>query len=161
VNKEIADFVKSILVLSIVIVSYILSLYRLRKNTEYANKYGDNTFKLLTRLMLTWLIKGLCLLMLFGIIKNKIDIFIVFYVMMPSWIALNLLLFRSQWMSGLFIVLKGVYYLGVIVVSAIQFFLKSDSMTETAIGFTMALAIFESVTALSDGIEKMCNNHSV
>ncbi len=73
-NKEIADFVKSILVLSIVIVSYILSLYRLRKNTEYANKYGDNTFKLLTRLMLTWLIQGLCLLMLFGIIKNKIDI---------------------------------------------------------------------------------------
>ena len=39
--------------------------------------------------------------------------------------------------------------------SAVQYFLKSEDAAVLALGFTMSLAIFEAITAISDGYIKM------
>ncbi|WP_448861293.1 hypothetical protein [Clostridium sp.] len=154
-DKDIVELIKSLLTLGMAMIALFLSTYRSHENEKYAEEYKDSSKMLLFRWLLTYLIKGLSVGMLIGIFVNKIDIFVAFYVMTPLLIALNLIFFQSEKMNGILTFLKGGYYLGVIAVSAIQFFLKSDGMAETAIGLTMALAIFESVSAISDGYKKI------
>ena len=52
-------------------------------------------------------------------------------------------------------IIKGVYYIGLASISMIQFAFDMENIGESAIGFTMALAIFESISEIDDGIKKM------
>ena len=52
----------------------------------------------------------------------------------------------------MFTLIKGFYYLGLSIISLIQFLCESQNVAELALGFTLALAIFESIAAICEGI---------
>lgn len=62
---------------------------------------------------------------------------------------------KEEAIQGFCLLLKGGYYLILSVYSTIQYYSKSEKLVELAVGFTISLAIFESATALSDGIIKI------
>lgn len=108
------------------------------------------------RLLITWLLKGISIVVILGMLIKVLDPFIAFYVLTPVLIVLNLILFDStDWMWGFLTFIKGFYYLGLIIISIVQFLLGSEEVAVLALGFTLSLAIFESITALSDGYKKM------
>jgi hypothetical protein len=154
-DNEIVEIVKVFLSLAVSILCLVLSRYRAKENEKYATKYKNNATLLLLRLLLTWLLKGISIIMLVGVITNRLDIFIAFYILTPTLIALNLMFFNTDWMKGVLTFTKGVYYLGLTVILLLQFLLKNQDVAELALGFTLALAIFESITALSEGYLKM------
>lgn len=154
-DSEVVLVVKELFSFIVAILCMILSKYRAEKNKDYANKYSDNTILLLWRLILTWMLKGLSFVILIGIIANGLDSFVVFYILTPILIALNLVFFHSDWIKGIFIFIKGLYYLGLAIISVVQYLLENQDVAELALGFTLALAIFESVTALSEGYSKI------
>lgn len=156
-DNAIVEIVKAFLSLAVSILCLVLSRYRAKENEKYATKYENNATLLLLRLLLTWLLKGISIIMLVGIITNRLDIFIAFYVLTPTLIALNLMFFNTDWMKGVLTFIKGFYYLGLTVISLVQFLLRNQNVAELALGFTLALAIFESITALSEGYLKMCS----
>ena len=78
------------------------------------------------------------------------------YIAIPIIISMLYLLRRkdeSFW--GFYIILKGTYYFILAIYSAIQYYTKSANLAESAIGFTISLSIFESITAFSDGYQKI------
>ena len=78
------------------------------------------------------------------------------YIAIPIIISMLYLLRRkdeSFW--GFYIILKGTYYFILAVYSVIQYYAKSLNLDELAIGFTISLSIFESITAFSDGYQKI------
>lgn len=156
-TNEIFEIVKAFLSLAVAILCLALSKYRAKENEKYAIKYENNATFLLLRLLLTWLLKGMSILMLIGVIINRLDVFIAFYILTPTLIALNLIFFNTDWMKGVLTFVKGFYYLGLTVISLIQFLLKNQDVAELALGFTLSLAIFESITALSEGYSKICS----
>ena len=96
--------------------------------------------------------------MLLGLATKALDSFIAFYVFTPILIALNLILFDStDEMWGFLTITKGFYYIGLCIISTLQFLFRSEDVAVLALGFTLSLAIFESVTALSDGFNRMQN----
>lgn len=153
--NDIIDIVKSLFTFLVAVLCLILSKYRFKENKKYAIKYEDNTALLVLRLILTYLLKAISLVMLIGMITNKLDIFIAFYVFTPMLISLQLVFFYTDDSKFIFILMKGFYYLGLGSVSLIQFLRKSPDVAELALGFTLALAIFESVAALSEGFMKL------
>lgn len=80
------------------------------------------------------------------------------YIVIPlSVVGMYLLRKNEGTIQGFCLCLKGIYYLILSIYSIVQYYSKSEKLAELAIGFTISLAIFESVTALSDGIEKIEN----
>lgn len=150
------EIVKAVLSSAVAIVCLYLSRYRMKRNEEYAEKYASKVSWLLLRLLITWSLKGVSIVMILGMVTKFLDIFIVFYILTPMLIALNLILFDStDWMWGFMTFVKGFYYLGLIIISTVQFLLGSEEVTVLALGFTLSLAIFEATTALADGCSKM------
>lgn len=154
-TNEVFAIIKRLFAIIIAILCIVLSRYRAAENRKYADKYDGNTRLLLYRLLLTGLFKAISIIMLWGIITNKVDIFVAFYIFVPVLIALNLIFFNSEWMNGIMTFIKGIYYVGLIIISIIQFLLKNEDVGELALGFTIALAIFDCVNALSEGYSKM------
>lgn len=153
---EVIEIVKIILSVMVAIMCLYLSRYRLKRNEEYAEKYVDNVSQLVLRLLITWSLKSVSVIMILGIVMEVLDVFIAFYILIPVLIALNLILFdRTDQMWGFMTFVKGFYYLGLIIISTVQFLLGSEEVAVLALGFTLSLAIFESITALSDGYRKM------
>gem|GEM_PF-1288756 len=152
----ITEIVKFVVPLIVATICFLLSNYRFKNNTGYAVKFNDDSGKLIFRLIITEFLKWSGIILILGLIMNFIDGFIAFYIFTPIMIALNLILFDStDWMWGFMTFVKGCYYFGLIIISAIQFFLGSKEVATLALGFTLSLAIFESITALSEGYRKM------
>lgn len=125
-------------------------------NIEYSEKYSGNASRLVLRLLITWSLKAMSLVMILGTAMHFLDPFIAFYILTPVLIALNLILFdRTNWIWGFTTFVKGFYYFGLIIISSIQLLLEIEEASVLALGFTLSLAIFECLTALSDGYRKM------
>ncbi len=150
------EVLEATLSLAVAILCLCLSRYRLQRNKEYAKKYAANTSLLLLRLLITWSLKLVGIVMLLGLIWKCLSPFIAFYIFTPVLIASNLVLFDgTDWMWGFMTFVKGLYYLGLFMISAIQLFLGREDIALLAIGFTLSLSVFEGITALSDGYKKM------
>ena len=99
--------------------------------------------------------KIISIIILIGICTNKLDVFIAFYVFTPMLICLQLIFFYTNDTKAMFTLVKGFYYLGLSIISLIQFLCENQNVAELALGFTLALAIFESIAAISEGIMKL------
>ena len=133
-----------------------LQQYRMKRNAEHAKDYESDNSKIWSRIFITKAMQCLTLLLLWSMCRDYLDPFISIYILTPGIIILNLYLFgNTDWMRGLFILSKGVYYGCLAAMSAFQYFLKSEDVAVLALGFTMSLAIVEAVTAISDGYYKM------
>lgn len=64
-------------------------------------------------------------------------------------------IFYTNDTKAMFTLVKGFYYLGLSIISLIQFLCENQNVAELALGFTLALAIFESIAAISEGIMKL------
>lgn len=95
------------------------------------------------------------IIVVIGIIK-LLGWFAGIYIAIPLSVAVMYLLRKKEEaIQGFCLLLKGGYYLILSVYSTIQYYSKSEKLAELAVGFTISLAIFESATALSDGIIKI------
>ncbi len=154
-TNEIIETVKSCLTLLIAILCLIFSKSRFKENKRYAVKYENSIISLILRLILTYLLKIISIIILIGICTNKLDVFIAFYVFTPMLICLQLIFFYTNDTKAMFTLVKGFYYLGLSIISLIQFLCENQNVAELALGFTLALAIFESIAAISEGIMKL------
>ena len=155
-SNEIIVAIKEMMSLVVAILYLLLSRYRAKENKKYADENARNVKLLKMRLLKTYILKGLSIVILLGIIANLIDSFIAFYILTPLLIVLNLIFFGStDWMCGFITFIKGVYNVGVTIISMVEFLLKIEDVGVIALGFTLSLAIFESATALSEGYSKM------
>lgn len=94
--------------------------------------------------------------MLICSITNIIDNFIVFYIFTPLLVVTNILFFRqSHTIGAMMTLVKGGYYIGLAFVSGIQYVSGSPDIAELALGFTLALSIFEGIPNLLDGYIKL------
>lgn len=120
----------------------------------HIKKLNENT-KDIRRETLSALYVAIAVIILVGGIKVW-GIFIEMYIAIPIAIALLYLLRqKDNGILGVYFVLKGLYYAGLAIYSICQYFINYEKIEVLALGFTLALAIFESFTALIDGIEKM------
>lgn len=102
------------------------------------------------------ILKYLSIIIIFLILTQKINYFIAFYILTPILIAVNIVFFKNkELIMGGMTLIKGIYYIGVIIISLIQYLCESSYATELALGFTLSLAIFESITAISNGYSKL------
>ena len=110
---------------------------------------------LIIRWIITEIFKWGSIVMLIGIIIKELSIFLALYILIPLLIALHMIFFNSDYLKGVMTFTKGIYYVGLTIISIIQVFLTTANVAELALGFTLSLAIFESVTALDDGYKNM------
>ena len=120
-TNEIIETVKSCLTLLIAILCLIFSKSRFKENKRYAVKYENSSILLILRLILTYLLKIISIIILIGICTNKLDVFIAFYVFTPMLICLQLIFFYTNDTKAMFTLVKGFYYLGLSIISLIQF----------------------------------------
>lgn len=86
-------------------------------------------------------------------------VFIEIYIAIPIVIALLYVLrHKEEKIEGFYLILKGIYYAGLAIYSTYQYLIKTMELEELALGFALALAIYESIAALIGGIEKIFNN---
>ena len=87
----------------------------------------------------------------------KIDIFVLFYLFTPFFYGLWLFSFGINELTiGLFTISKGGFYICLAIISSVEFFYSSEpELGKLALGFTLSLAVFESMTALIDGIKRL------
>jgi hypothetical protein len=138
------------------LVCLYLSKYRAEQNKIYADKHVNNTNLIILRLFITNLLKGLTIVLLLGTWGKWINPFISFYILVPALIALNLILYgQTVWLKGFVTFVKGIYYVGLVIISLIQFLLYNTDVEILTLGFTMSLAMFECVGALFEGYSKM------
>lgn len=155
-TDEIFDIIKAIMSLVVAILCLYLSKYRTEQNNIYADKYANNKSLLILRLSITYLLKGLTIVFLIGLLMKWIDSFVAFYIFVPILISLNLILYgNTEWMEGFVTFIKGIYNIGLVSISLIQFLLFNTDVEILALGFTISLAIFEGVDALFEGYSKM------
>lgn len=78
------------------------------------------------------------------------------YIAIPIAISgLYILRYRDRVILNCYMLLKGIYYLCSAIYSIWQYYSESSKLSELAIGFTIALAIFECVIALKEAIENL------
>lgn len=135
-TNEIIETVKSCLTLLIAILCLIFSKSRFKENKRYAVKYENSSILLILRLILTYLLKIISIIILIGICTNKLDVFIAFYVFTPMLICLQLIFFYTNDTKAMFTLVKGFYYLGLSIISLIQFLCENQNVAELALGFT-------------------------
>lgn len=150
-NNEFVLLLESLLSLGIVFFYLHLSKYRYRENKRYASKYENNKEMLIFRLKVTVVLKWGSIAMLICLITEVLSVFIALYILTPLFIALNKILFNTDYLKGVMTFTKGIYYVGLTIISVIQVFFTTVNVAELALGFTLSLAIFESVSALYDG----------
>lgn len=156
--SEIIKLLESILSIVITIFCIYLSRYRCEENKKYAEKYANNTVMLLVGLFVDNILKWASYLIVFALVLGKLSVFIGFYIFVPTLIGLHIIFYNDEYIKGLMTMIKGLYYIGVIIVSIIQVFFVAEKISELAIGFTLSLAIFESLTALSEGYKNVCKS---
>lgn len=154
-SSEIIQTLEALLSLGIAFLCVCLSKYRYQENKKYAVKYENNTKMLIFRLIITEMFKWGSIAMLIGIIIKALSVFLTLYIFIPLLIALHIIFFNSNYLKGVMTFTKGIYYVGLTIISIIQIFLTTANVAELALGFTLSLAIFESVTALDDGYKNM------
>ena len=154
-NNDIILLLETLLSLGIAIFCLYLSKYRYRENKKYASKYENNTKMLVFRLIVTEILKWGSIAMLICIMAKILSVFIALYILIPLFIALHMILFNTDYLKGIMTFTKGIYYVGLTIISVIQIFFTTANVAELALGFTLSLAIFESVSALSDGYKNM------
>ena len=150
-SSEIIQTLEALLSLGIAFLCVRLSKYRYQENEKYAVKYKNNEKMLIIRLIITEIFKWGSILMLIGIIIKVLSIFLALYIL----IALHMIFFNSDYLKGVMTFTKGIYYVGLTIISIIQVFFTTANVAELALGFTLSLAIFESITALDDGYKNM------
>ena len=101
-TNEIIETVKSCLTLLIAILCLIFSKSRFKENKRYAVKYENSSILLILRLILTYLLKIISIIILIGICTNKLDVFIAFYVFTPMLICLQLIFFYTNDTKAMF-----------------------------------------------------------
>ena len=89
--------------------------------------------------------------MLICVVTKVLSVFIALYILTPLFIALHMIFFNTDYLKGVMTFTKGIYYVGLTIISVIQVFFTTVNVAELALGFTLSLAIFESVSALYDG----------
>lgn len=155
-TDEVVVGVKMLFSLFVTFILLWLSKKRVKENEKYAERNSDNSKKIITRLLLTSCFKWGSIALVWLMSCNKVDGFIAFYVFTPIFIISNSIFFRNiDYMMGIITFIKGFYYLGLTIISIVQFLLKIQDTAEIALGFTLALAIFEGATALTDGYFKI------
>lgn len=157
-NNEIVLLLETFLSLGIVVLCLYLSKYRYQENKRYANKYENNTKMLVFRLIITEIFKLGSIAMLIGIITKILSVFIAIYILIPLLIALHMIFFNTDYLKGVMTFTKGIYYIGLTIISVIQVFFTTVNVVELALGFTISLAIFDSVAALYDGYKNVQNS---
>lgn len=141
------EILKAFLSATVVILYLYLSRYQ---RNEHAKRYTGNA----NQLGIIWSLKSISVIMLFGMMMKIMNPYIAFYILTPVLIALNLLLFyKTDWMWGFMTFFKGFYCFGLIIILTVKFLLEEVAILELV--FTLLLAIFESITALSDGYKKI------
>ena len=137
----------------IVIIFTLLIYYGWKKyHTKYLLKHQAVSVK---AEIISMIYAAVTVIVLIGVIE-KCGWFSGIYIAIPiSVVGMYLLRKKDEVIQTFCLVLKGIYYLVLSVYSIIQYYSKSEKLAELAIGFTISLAIFESTTALSDGLEKM------
>ena len=146
-NNEIVLLLEALLSLGIAIFFVYLSKYRYCENKRYASKYENNKKMLIFRLIVTEILKWGSIAMLICVLSA----FIALYILTPLFIALHMIFFNTDYLKGVMTFTKGIYYVGLTIISVIQVFFTTVNVAELALGFTLSLAIFESVSALYDG----------
>lgn len=150
-KNEIVLLLEALLSLVIAFFCVYLSKYRYRENKRYVSKYENNTKMLMFRLVVTEILKWGSIAMLICITTKVLSIFIALYILTPLFIALHMILFNTYYLKGVMTFTKGIYYAGITIISIIQVFFTTTNVAELALGFTLSLAIFESISALYDG----------
>ena len=145
-NNEIVLLLEALLSLGIAIFFVYLSKYRYCENKRYASKYENNKKMLIFRLIVTEILKWGSIAMLICVVTKVLSVFIALYILTPLFIALHMIFFNTDYLKGVMTFTKGIYYVGLTIISVIQVF-----FTTVNVGFTLSLAIFESVSALYDG----------
>ena len=146
-NNEIVLLLEALLSLGIAIFFVYLSKYRYCENKKYASKYENNKKMLIFRLIVTEILKWgrIC------VVTKVLSVFIALYILTPLFIALHMIFFNTDYLKGVMTFTKGIYYVGLTIISVIQVFFTTVNVAELALGFTLSLAIFESVSSLYDG----------
>lgn len=150
-NNEIVLLLEALLSLGIAIFFVYLSKYRYCENKRYASKYENNKKMLIFRLIVTEILKWGSIAMLICVVTKVLSVFIALYILTPLFIALHMIFFNTDYLKGVMTFTKGIYYVGLTIISVIQVFFATVNVAELALGFTLSLAIFESVSALYDG----------
>ena len=84
------------------------------------------------------------------------EVFATVFIIFPIGISVfSLLRQKDSKFGGFCCLLKGIYYAILAVYSIWQYYNNNTSLIQLAIGFTIALAIFESVVAIQNGIISM------
>ena len=136
----------------VAIISLCLSKSRFRENEKLAKKYEKNYFMLCARLVITTVLKVMSVILLICILTDLIDTFIIFYIFTPLLIIMNVIFFgESHTINAIMTLTKGGYYIGLAIVSGVQFVIGNPNIAELALGFTLALSIFEGIPSLYDG----------
>ena len=103
---------------------------------------------------------GLAVIVLVGGM-NCWNSFLEVYIAIPIAISgLYILCYRDKNIVNFYFFLKGLYYLSLAIYSIWQYYSESQRLSELAIGFTIALAIFESVTALIESASNLLKKNN-
>mgnify|MGYP004571042259 CR=1 FL=1 len=114
-----------------------------------------NEIKSIKKEFISMLYAALVAIILIIIIENC-GWFAGIYIGLPLSVVIMSWIRRDDEMIQKFcVLLKGIYYIAVALYSIVQYYSKSEKLAEVAVGFTIALAIFESTAALHDWILKI------
>lgn len=144
-------------IIQAIITLVILILYIFWKkyhSKEIRKGIKMNSIKIFSELWHALYAAGACIILL--ILLKALGEFAVVYIALPICVGL-LYIFRSydEKYFGFYCLLKGIYYLLLAIYSIWQYYSNSQTLVVLSIGFTISLAIFESIVALRDGIIKM------
>lgn len=151
--SEISGLISASFGFVVAVISLCLSNLRFQENKKLAKKYENNRFMLHARLVVTEVLKVMSVVLLICSLTDLIDTFIVFYIFTPLLIIMNVIFFgEAHTIKAVMTLTKGGYYIGLAIVSGIQFVMGIPNVAELALGFTLALSIFEGIPSLYDGI---------
>lgn len=87
----------------------------------------------------------------------EVDVFFLFYLFVPFLFSLWLFSFGiTESTLGCFSIAKGVFYIILSFISTVEYiFVEDANLAKLALGFTLSLAVFESIAAIIDGVKKI------
>lgn len=155
-TNEIISIIKDFSSFIVAILCAKLSKDRAESNKLYAKKHATNKKLLIRRLIITLLLKVITIVLVLNPFIHLCDPFVGFYIFTPLLIAFHLVfLGNTNKIWGFMSLIKGGYYLGLSIIATVQFVYDIDDPAKIALGFTLSLAIFESVSAIHDGLAKI------
>ena len=87
----------------------------------------------------------------------EVDVFFLFYLFVPFLFSLWLFSFGiTEFTLGWFSIAKGAFYIILSFISTVEYiFVEDVNLAKLALGFTLSLAVFESIAAIIDGVKKI------